>query len=108
MICPVFGGEITEEFSLDYLEKLKDHRRFRVFYHKGLICANPTCNRVGIKIIKREVRYRSIVQVHLELVSEDYIPMTIDHIHPKSKGGSNQLDNLQPMCCFCNNKKSNH
>jgi 5-methylcytosine-specific restriction endonuclease McrA len=30
---------------------------------------------------------------------------TIDHIHPTSKEGSNELDNLQPMCQPCNAAK---
>ena len=31
--------------------------------------------------------------------------MTMDHIFPKSKGGKNQLYNLQPMCYVCNQSK---
>jgi len=31
----------------------------------------------------------------------------IDHIVPISKGETNYLDNLQPMCWDCNRKKSN-
>ena len=33
--------------------------------------------------------------------------MTIDHIKPKSKGGSYDIENLDPMCSYCNSKKSN-
>mgnify|MGYP006267126487 CR=1 FL=1 len=33
------------------------------------------------------------------------IIMTADHIIPKSKQGSNDIANLQPMCEFCNNRK---
>lgn len=32
--------------------------------------------------------------------------MTKDHIYPKSKGGSDRLDNLQTMCVNCNNAKA--
>lgn len=31
--------------------------------------------------------------------------LTIDHIHPVSKGGTNDMDNLQTMCHSCNARK---
>lgn len=36
------------------------------------------------------------------------ILMTLDHILPKSKGGSNHTSNAQCMCVKCNNKKGDN
>ena len=36
-----------------------------------------------------------------------YGGMSIDHKHPKSKGGTDELDNLQMLCMRCNSSKGN-
>ena len=35
------------------------------------------------------------------------IPLQIDHITPRSRGGSDRIDNLTLACCSCNQKKGN-
>ena len=38
---------------------------------------------------------------------EDLFPMTVDHVVPVSKGGSNDRANLAPACWPCNREKLN-
>ena len=33
------------------------------------------------------------------------VPLTLDHVHPKSKGGEDSWENLVAACVKCNNKK---
>ena len=51
-------------------------------------------------------------ELHFNLYAENRTPgakydilFTKDHIMPKSLGGTNELENLQLMCCQCNHKK---
>ena len=67
------------------------------------------------QISKRKLLYlqcRGVCPVcgrHLQITNpkneETY--MTIDHMVPKSKGGTNNIENIRPLCRACNNARGN-
>lgn len=77
-----------------------EHRRLRVFAQKGCVCV--ACGCVGTKLLETEGQKGDI---HIDLYTEDLVLMTIDHVIPKVKGGSDDMSNLVPCCSLCNWKK---
>ncbi|MDP2692801.1 MAG: HNH endonuclease [bacterium] len=79
-------------------------KRARVFLEKGIECK---CGLRGSFFALESHRDGSF---HLDLFAKDEVGddvlMTIDHIHPASKGGSNTIGNYDPMCKVCNEEKS--
>lgn len=82
--------------------KYSRHKRLKTFHHKGLKCVR--CDRVGEYLIAAKDKGG---QIHLDIYTKDFELMTVDHIKPKSLGGSYDIENLDPMCTFCNSEKSN-
>lgn len=80
-------------------------QRYQTFLTKGTKCA--CCGLEG-KFFAKE-RAGNVKRYHLNLYGIDEngeeVLFTKDHIIPKSKGGSNRLDNYQTMCERCNVKK---
>lgn len=80
-------------------------RRMECFAVKGVRCVR--CGIVGNAIVLEQWKDGSLhVDLYHEFSGQGRRLMTIDHIKPKSKGGANTLDNYQPMCYTCNQKKS--
>jgi 5-methylcytosine-specific restriction endonuclease McrA len=50
-------------------------------------------------------KIKELYNYHCAYCGEKSEQLTIDHIIPKSKGGSNRQDNLLPACERCNGLK---
>lgn len=74
--------------------------RLWMYKTKGTDCVS--CNRKGSYW---NIEYSGDNKPHLNLYCEDGVMMTKDHILSKKKGGKNVLENYQPMCYECNQKK---
>lgn len=97
-----FGYTLVKSYPLSFLMTQNHHRRLKVFLHKGTICV--TCGLEGTQVCLGIDKGGG---THLDVYTEDFKPLTVDHIIPKSKGGPMTLNNLQPMCQKCNTKKGN-
>lgn len=101
----LIGNKVLREIPLKLVHlDFKHHRRLMVFHNKGFKCANPKCDRVGTRLI---ITVDGSGGRHVDVYTDDFHLMNVDHIYPKSKGGGEELSNKQPMCYNCNSKKSN-
>ena len=69
-----------------------------------------SANRYISEATQNQVRQRANYLCEYCHVSEkwQYVPFTVDHIIPLSKGGSNSIDNLALACFHCNRQKSDN
>ena len=84
----------------------------RMHFHKGIDCIEE-CGATGAYFkMERSPGPPHILysEWHLNLYAIDKngkeVLMTKDHRYPRSKGGPDTLDNLDPMCTVCNSRKA--
>ena len=82
-------------------------QRYILFKNKGCNCVS--CGLKGSYFALEKARYQKTKFYHFNLyalnTTGNEVMMTKDHIFPKALGGSNKLNNLQPMCSICNGIK---
>ena len=86
--------------------------RLKVFKKSGCKCSG--CGLKGSFFVKEydatNKLNRKSIEYNLRLYGVNKngeVLMTVDYIIPKSKGGTDDMENLQTMCYVCNNKKKN-
>jgi 5-methylcytosine-specific restriction endonuclease McrA len=71
---------------------------------------NPNCVACGLRGTRMMLDVNPVDQSpHFNLYGEHdgrLVLMTKDHIIPRSRGGADEINNLQSMCCLCNNLKA--
>lgn len=108
-VLPYITKNKTKRVYNDY-SILMDSLRCQTFLHSGTVCV--ACGTAGTFFaLERHVRNNKNPDAHhFNLYGIDKqgqeVMLTKDHILPKSKGGSDSLDNLQTMCIICNGRKA--
>jgi 5-methylcytosine-specific restriction endonuclease McrA len=103
---PLRRHEVVIDFDGDEIDMCGIN--FQVFRKYGVVC--EYCKIEGKYFAK--MIYKGSTKPCLNLFAVKWtgelVLMTKDHIVPLSKGGSNHMKNLRPMCIQCNIEKSSH
>lgn len=90
-------NRIEMDGQLIYIESI----RLYTFKEKGCECVS--CRRKGTHFRLQD----NGKDPHFGFWTDDDVEMTKDHIIPRSYGGFDHVDNMQPMCSRCNKSKRN-
>jgi hypothetical protein len=104
----LFCDDCLSKIKFEFLILSSPERRIAINYH---ILEEPSLKQKR-KTIKTSIRYQVLKRDKHRCQScgataKDGAKLQIDHIKPVSKGGSNDLENLQVLCRDCNLGKGN-
>ena len=86
-----------------------DNLRIQCFREKGLTCAKcgiEACF-AALELVQSPAYNGWAINFYAHTDIGDEVIFTKDHIHPRSRGGGDEMANLQPMCWPCNQRKGN-
>lgn len=97
--------KLKMDFDGDMIKITSD--RLRTFKTKGTVCVK--CGLEASYLVKERSNSETPFHFNMYGVNSEgeEVLFTKDHIVPKSRGGSNHLENYQTMCCRCNEEKGN-
>ena len=87
-----------------------DSLRYQTFKVSGCVCVSCglKASHFGLEALKHDTKNGGPYHFNLYGWKDGKEMMfTKDHIHPKSKGGKDIIENMQTMCSECNCEKGN-
>lgn len=82
--------------------------RWIFFRQRGTTCVICDLEATHVVFWKQPKATNNPRDIHVDaaaLTENGFVMITLDHIFPRSKGGTKHFSNLQPMCAPCNHKK---
>jgi hypothetical protein len=103
---PYIGKDKKKDYA-GHSVNLKS-QRLKLFAQRGIICVECGLSASFFALENHANSLQS--KPHFNLYGRDSdgdeVLFTKDHIHPKSKGGKDRMDNYQVMCVVCNEEKA--
>ena len=102
-----YGKDSKVDIEVDGFKVHKFSLRYMTFFQKGITCS--CCGKMATHFTLDPDTNGATADFrrHFNLRADDGTLFTKDHIQPKSKGGLDEVSNMQTYCTNCNSEKGN-